>query len=87
MIPKPGKLPKNKTSYLPISLLPFISNVFDKLLLICLGFRNKHSGTIKYVELPVSLRGVVRKTKNLLHIILGCSPDLNKVWLVHKMEI
>jgi hypothetical protein len=33
LILKPGKPPNELTSYLPISLLPVVSNVFEKLLL------------------------------------------------------
>ena len=33
MIPKPGKTPHEVKSYRPISLLPVISKVFEKLLL------------------------------------------------------
>jgi predicted metallopeptidase len=55
---KPGKLPSEKTSYRPISLLPIVSKIFEKLLLKRLkpiieeknlipshqfGFRNRHS--------------------------------------------
>lgn len=63
MIPKPGKLPNDK-KYRPISLLPIISKLFEKLLLKRLkpiieerklipthqfGFREKHS-TIERVH-------------------------------------
>ena len=58
MIPKPGKPPHETTSYRPISILPIISKLFEKLLLKRLkpiiekqnlipnhqfGFREKHS--------------------------------------------
>ena len=58
MIPKPGKNPHEVSSYRPISLLPVISKLFEKLLLKRMkpiieekelipshqfGFRNKHS--------------------------------------------
>jgi predicted metallopeptidase len=58
MIPKPGKPPHDATSYRPISLLPVLSKLFEKLLLKRLkliieekklipdhqfGFRNQHS--------------------------------------------
>ena len=58
MIPKPGKPPNDVKSYRPISLLPVISKLFEKLLLKRLkpiieerklipdyqfGFRQKHS--------------------------------------------
>jgi len=58
MIPKPGKPVNEVTSYRPISLLPILSKLFEKLLLKRLkpildkkqiipthqfGFRNKHS--------------------------------------------
>jgi hypothetical protein len=33
MIQKPGKPPNEKTSYRPISLLPIVSKIFEKLLL------------------------------------------------------
>ena len=37
MVPKPGKPVDDATSYRPISLLPFPSKVFEKLLLKRLG--------------------------------------------------
>jgi hypothetical protein len=58
MILKPGKLPNKVDSYRPISLLPIMSKLFEKLLLIRLqsvitkkkqipnhqfGFRKQHS--------------------------------------------
>ena len=60
MIPKPGKPPQNVTSYRPISLLPLLSKIFEKLFLHRLrtftdlnnaipnhqfGFRERHSTT------------------------------------------
>ena len=37
MIPKPGKNPTDVTSYRPISLLPVISKILEKLLLLCIS--------------------------------------------------
>lgn len=36
MIPKPGKQPEEVKSYIPISLLPTLSKIFEKLLFECL---------------------------------------------------
>ena len=58
MIPKPGKPPSEVSSYRPISILPVLSKLFEKMLIKRLhkiveekslvpnhrfGFRNKHS--------------------------------------------
>jgi hypothetical protein len=62
LILKPGKLPNDLTSYRPISLLPIISNIFEKLLFKRLlkmvenngflpnhqfGFRERHSTMVQ----------------------------------------
>jgi potassium voltage-gated channel Eag-related subfamily H protein 8 len=45
MIPKPGKTPTDVTSYRPISLLPIISKILEKLLLKRL-YNDKHFQSI-----------------------------------------
>lgn len=81
MIPKPGKNSYEFTSYKPITLLPILSKIFDKLLLKRLkqillgrklihhqyGFRRQH-GTVKQVH------HVVKQISNdLEQKILCCS--------------
>jgi retron-type reverse transcriptase len=73
MIPKPGKNLSEVESYRPISLLPIMSKLFDKLILKCLkpiinkkrlvpthqfGFRNNHS-TIDQVH---HITDIIEKT-------------------------
>lgn len=95
MIPKPGKPPQDASSYRPISLLPIMSKLFEKLLLKRLkpiietqnlipehqfGFREKHS-TIDQVH---RITNVIEKTleeKNVCStIFLDVAQAFDKVW-------
>lgn len=97
VIPKPGKPPTEVTSYRPISLLPIMSKVFEKLLLKRMmpiiqerklipshqfGFRIKHS-TIEQVH---RITNVIEKTleekKICATIFLDVAQAFDKVW--HK---
>jgi hypothetical protein len=95
MIVKPGKNADDVTSYRPISLLPLLSKVFEKILLLRLtpiieasnripphkfGFRKKH-GTIEQAH------RLVNKIHNDLENKRYCSADFidisqafDKVW-------
>ena len=100
MIPKPGKPPNDKTSYRPISLLPIISKIFEKLLLKRLkpvieerklipnhqfGFRNKHS-TIDQVHRITNVFEKAMEEKRICStIFLGVAQAFDKVWH-HRLE-
>lgn len=95
MIPKPGKQPNDRKSYRPISLLPTMSKVFEKLILKRLipilvgrnlipthqfGFRSKHS-TIEQVH---RVSNIIEKALNEKKICSGILIDVaqafDKVW-------
>lgn len=95
LIPKPGKNPEEVTSYRPISLLPVMSKLFEKILLQKLkpiltekklipdhqfGFRQEH-GTVEQIH------RVVKKINDALHMKTYCSAAFldisqafDKVW-------
>lgn len=95
MIPKPGKPANDKKSYRPISLLPVISKIFEKLLLKrlkpiieerCLipphqfGFREKHS-TIEQVHRITDVIEDTLENKNICSgIFLDVAQAFDKVW-------
>lgn len=95
VIPKPGKPPMEVTSYRPISLLPIMSKIFEKLLLKRLdriikqrnlipthqfGFRNKHS-TIDQVH---RITNIIEKTfeekKVCSAVFLDVAQAFDRVW-------
>lgn len=95
MIPKPNKPPNEKTSYRPISVLPSLSKLFEKLLLKRMkplieerhllpshqfGFREKHS-TIEQVH---RVTNVIEKTlenkKICSGIFLDVAQAFDRVW-------
>jgi len=97
MICKPGKPANDKKSYRPISLLPVISKLFEKLLLKRLkpiiekrklipqhqfGFRSKHS-TIDQVHRIVSvIEKSLEEKKICTALFLDVAQAFDKVW--HK---
>lgn len=97
MIPKPGKKLEDVTSYRPISLLPVLSKVFEKLYLKRLrpvlenltiipdyqfGFRKKH-GTIEQVHrLVKQIYSDLESKKYCSAAFLDVSQAFDKVW--HK---
>jgi hypothetical protein len=97
MIPKPGKPPHLITSYRPISLLPILSKLFEKLLLKRLnqiieeqnlipdhqfGFRTQHS-TIDQVHRITSVIEKSLEDKNVCStVFLDVAQAFDKVW--HK---
>lgn len=97
MVPKPGKLPSEVTSYRPISLLPILSKLFEKILLKRLhpileektlipnhqfGFRNKYS-TIDQVHRITNIIEKALEEKQICStIFLDVTQAFDKVW--HK---
>lgn len=93
MLLKPGKPSSEVTSYRPISLLPSISKLFEKLLLQRLkpliedklpdfqfGFRNKHS-TIKQVQRVVKLiESSLEEKKFCSTVFLDVLQAFDRVW-------
>ena len=95
MIPKPGKPPNDKTSYRPISLLPMISKIFEKLLLRRLrpiieernlvpnhqfGFRNKHSTIDQVHRITNILEKALEEKRICSTIFLDVAQAFDKVW-------
>jgi hypothetical protein len=96
MIPEPEKPLNEVTSHRPISLLPMVSKLFEKLLLKRLkiiiekkdiptcqfGFRDKHS-TIEQVHgLTDKIENVLEEKKICATIFLDVKQAFDKVW--HK---
>lgn len=95
MIPKPGKPPTEVSSYRPISLLPIISKLFEKLLLSRMnphiaqeelipehqfGFRNSHS-TIEQVNRVYDIiRNSLENKKYCSAVFLDIQQAFDKVW-------
>ena len=92
MIPKPGRPPNEVTFYRPISLLPIMSKLFEKLLLVRLktpvsedklipdhqfGFRNNHS-TIEQVNRVYS--NSIEEKKYYSAAFPDIQQAFNKVW-------
>jgi hypothetical protein len=102
MILKPGKDPTEVASYRPISLLPVLSKVFEKLFLrklkpvLCdlipdyqYGFREKHS-TIEQVHRVIDLIHLAyEKHQYCSAVFLDISQAFDKVWhngLLYKIK-
>lgn len=95
LIPKPGKPPQDVTSYRPISLLPVMSKLFEKLFLKQLkpiiaeknlipdyqfGFREKHS-TIEQVHRITNIIENTLENKGVCSsVFLDVSQAFDKVW-------
>ena len=97
MIPKPGKPPHEVTSYRPISLLPVISKLFEKLLIRRIkpiieekgvipshqfGFRNKHSTIDQVHRITNIIENALEKREVCSTIFLDVAQAFDKVW--HK---
>lgn len=95
MIPKPGKDPREKTSYRPISLLPTISKVFEKLLIKRLkplikeralipqhqfGFRDNHSTIDQVHRITNVIEKALEERKVCSSLFLDVSQAFDKVW-------
>lgn len=97
MILKPGKSTEEVTSYRPISLLPMLSKVFEKIYIKKLneiiksnklipdyqfGFRNKH-GTIEQVHRVVNqINKDLERKRYCSAVFLDISQAFDKVWHV-----
>jgi Reverse transcriptase (RNA-dependent DNA polymerase) len=95
MIPKPGKPPHEKSSYRPISLLPVISKLFEKLLLKRLkpiierkklipthqfGFRNNHSTIDQIHRIITIIENTLENKKVCSTVFLDVAQAFDKVW-------
>lgn len=97
MIAKPGKPPTDPSSYRPISLLPILSKVFEKIFLVRLkpilednnvipdhqfGFREKHA-TVEQVHRVVhKIRQSLEKKEYCSAVFLDIQQAFDRVW--HK---
>jgi hypothetical protein len=94
MIPKQGKPPNEVTSYRPISLLPIISKLFEKLLLKWLkplienkhlipshqfGFRDKHATTDQIHRIINIVERAYEENKICSAIFLDIAQAFDKV--------
>ena len=95
MIPKPGKPLHETTSYRPISLLPIISKLFEKMLLHRLkpvidnqklipdyqfGFREKHSTIDQVHRITNVIEKALEEKKVCSTVFLDVSQAFDKVW-------
>ena len=97
MIPKPGKPPHNISSYRPISLLPIMSKIFEKILLKRLkpiieekklipdhqfGFREQHSTIDQVHRITNVIEKSLEEKKICSTVFLDVAQAFDKVW--HK---
>jgi len=95
MIPKPGKPPHEAASYRPISLLPVMSKLFEKLLIKRLkpvierknlipnhqfGFRSKHSTIDQVHRITNSVENALEEKKVCSAVFLDVAQAFDKVW-------
>ena len=91
MLQKPDKPAEQVTSYRPISLLPVISKLFEKLLLKRLkpminipdfqfGFRNQHSTIDQVHRIITHVERALEEKKYCLAVFLDVSQAFDKVW-------
>lgn len=95
MLPKPGKQPNDAKSYRPISLLPIISKLFEKLLLKRLrpliennnlipdyqfGFRQKHSTIDQVHRITDVIERALEEKQVCSAIFLDVAQAFDKVW-------
>ena len=95
MIPKPGKPPHLTSSYRPISLLPVISKLFEKLLIKRLmpiierkklipnhqfGFRAQHSTIEQVHRITNTIEKALEEKKVCSTIFLDVAQAFDKVW-------
>lgn len=95
MIPKPGKPLEDRTSYRPISLLPIISKLFERLLLVRLkpiietrrlvpshqfGFHDKHSTIDQVHRITDVIEKALEDNKICATIFLDVAQAFDRVW-------
>lgn len=95
MVPKPGKTPTEVTSYRPISLLPIMSKLFERLLLNRIesmnilkdlipdhqfGFRQKHSTIQQCHRVVNKIRESLENKKMCSSVFLDIEQAFDKVW-------
>lgn len=95
VILKPGKPPDDPNSYRPISLLPIISKIFEKIILrrmravideknlipeIQFGFREKHSLVEQVHRIVHSISQALEKKEFAPAVFLDVSSAFDKVW-------
>ena len=95
MVAKSGKPPTDPTSYRPISLLPLLSKIFERLLLTRLkqivpfrylipehqfGFREKHSTVQQCHRIVNKIRDSLEKKTMCAAVFLDIQQAFDKVW-------
>ena len=95
MVPKPGKDPNDVSSYRPISLLPVLSKILEKLILIKLtnepnsmnwipwhkfGFRKSHSTIQQCHRLEDTINKALEDKNYCPAVFLDVSQAFDKVW-------
>uniref|UniRef100_A0A1Y1KFT3 Reverse transcriptase domain-containing protein n=1 Tax=Photinus pyralis TaxID=7054 RepID=A0A1Y1KFT3_PHOPY len=95
MIPKPGKAPENVTLYRPISLLPLLGKIFEKLLFKRLmnntdissqlplhqfGFREGHSTTQQVHRIVNEISRSLEEKRYCTAVFLDVAQAFDKVW-------
>lgn len=95
LIQKPGKPPQEASSYRPISLLPALSKLFEKLLLLRLkpvlegrnlipdhqfGFREKHATIEQIHRIVDKINEDLEKKRYCSAVFLDISQAFDKVW-------
>lgn len=102
MVPKPEKIKENPTNYRPISLLPLLSKIFERLLLPELlqylshlipdsqfGFRQSHSCPQQLHRVVDSILDTYEKKEVCMGLFLDTEKAFDKVWhqgLLSKMK-
>lgn len=92
MIPKPGKLRSNPANYRPISLLPCISKIFERLLLIRMqprlqlreeqfGFREGRSTVHQVIRLADTAAEGYNLSRTVVAAALDTEKAFDKVWI------
>lgn len=101
MLPKPGKNIRLPASYRPITLLPALSKIFEKLLLRHLvphitpreeqfGFRQEHSTTLQLIRVLHAMTAAENKKEKTALALLDMEKAFDRVWhqgLVYKLSM
>jgi hypothetical protein len=102
LIPKPNKPPSFVTSYRPISLLPIISKLFERLLLKQIkstfdtnirpeqfGFRSGYSTTLQLMRFASDISDANNMSKTLSAVLIDFNAAFDTVWhlgLLYKLS-